>query len=339
MFCMMEPMRFLPFLLSLLIATGAWAQGDADADRAWFENKIRPTLALECYECHNSHGKAKGGLILDFAGGLLEGGDSGPAIVPGKPADSLLLKVLRHEIDDLRMPKGGPKVDAAIAADFAEWIRRGAPDPRATPPSKEQLEQATSWDTVFAARMNWWSFQPVKGEAEAGGTPAIDATLRAKLKSEGLTPSPAAEPRVLLRRLSFALTGLPPTREEIAAFLQHGDIEREIDRLLASPAFGERWARHWMDWWRYADSHGSEGDPRIAHAYRYRDYLIRALNADVRYDQLLREHVAGDLLAQPRLNPELGLNESAIGPGPTHSTNSSASPTTRSTSSPRPPWD
>lgn len=304
-------MRILYSILLVILAPVLAVGQLTEEDRTFFENKIRPTLALECYECHNSHGKAKGGLVLDYAGGLLDGGDSGPSIVPGKPDTSLLLQVMRHEIEGLRMPKGGPKVDGAITDDFAEWIRRGAPDPRQTPPTKDQLDQATSWDTVFKSRQSWWSFQPVAAhQAEK----TIDDFLDAKLEQAGLSPVGPAEPRVLLRRLSYALTGLPPTREEIAAFLKHGDLSREIDRLLDSPAFGERWARHWMDWWRYADSHGSEGDPRIAHAWQYRDYLIRALNADIPYDQLLREHVAGDLLAEPRLNEEMAINESAIGP-------------------------
>ncbi len=290
----------------------------------FFEKRIRPILAQECYECHSEATKARGGLLLDSREGWKRGGDSGAAIVPGNPAESLLFLAMDHAVADLRMPKAGAKLDARILADFREWIAMGAPDPRDAPPSPEQLEKDTDWTAVSARRAQWWSFQPVKRPEvpEVDGTAhPVDRFIRARLAAEGLAPSPPADPRVLARRLHFHLAGLPPTPEDTAAFLSAwaGDPDKAtsdlVDRLLADPGFGEKWARHWMDWTRYADSHGSEGDPAIPHAWRYRDYLVRAINADVPLDRLVVEHFAGDLLEEPRLDGERKLNESALGLG------------------------
>jgi len=188
---------------------------------------------------------------------------------------------------------------------------------------------ARAGDEDFAARKSWWSFQPVRDPAiptpknSKWSAHPVDRFLLAKMEQRGLTPAPDADPRVFIRRLTFALTGLPPTPSEVEAFVTASSIGHRpsaighlTDRLLARPAFGERWARHWMDLVRYADSHGSEGDPEIPFAWRYRDYLIRAFNADVPADQLIREHLAGDLLpaSQIRWNKSDGLNESALGP-------------------------
>ena len=291
----------------------------------FFEKNIRPVLAERCYDCHNSGGKAKGDLVLDWRGGWMAGGDSGRLFTPGKPKGSLLLRVLRHEEKELKMPKDGPKLSTAVVKNFERWIAMGAPDPRLKPPTKEQIAKATSWETIREQRKKWWSFQPIQSPQppKVNGNWAatdIDKFIQAKWSQQNLKPAPDAKPEVLIRRLSFALTGLPPTPEETLAFTKaavvnrQSAIENAVDRLLASLHFGERWARHWMDWVRYAESLGSEGDPRIPHANQYRNYLIRALNADVPYNQLLREHLAGDLLPKPRVNAKLGLNESAIGP-------------------------
>lgn len=288
----------------------------------FFESRIRPVLAQDCYECHRTGGKQKGGLALDHRAALRAGGDSGPVVVPGDPEASLLLQAIRHDRDDLAMPKAGAKLDPAVIADFATWIRLGAPDPREEPPSAGQLAADTEWPAVRRRRMSWWSFQPVVKPdladfpAAFGSAHPVDRLLAPRQSAAGLVPAPRATPEVLLRRLSFALRGLPPAPDEVAAFAADagpGAYAARVDAFLASPRFGERWARHWMDWVRYADSHGSEGDAPIPNAWRYRDYLIRALNADVPYDQLVREHLAGDLLARPRLNPGLGLNESKLG--------------------------
>ena len=291
----------------------------------FFEKNIRPVLAEHCYECHNSSDKAKGGLALDWRGGLAKGSDSGPVIVAGNPDESLLLRAIRHEVKELKMPKGGPKLSSLVIGNFETWIMMGAPDPRSKQPSKADIANATSWETTRERRKQWWSFQPIRSPVlpNVSGEWAqtdIDKFIQAALEAEGLSPAGNAEPHALIRRLSFVLTGLPPTPEETTTFVQVAEGDRRaavanaVERLLASPHFGERWARHWMDWVRYAESLGSEGYPAIPNANQYRNYLIRALNADVPYDQLLREHIAGDLLTKPRLNMKLGLNESAIGP-------------------------
>lgn len=300
------------FFVPLLFA-GRLVAGPTGGEVEFFESRIRPVLAQDCYECHSSTGKQKAGLVLDHREGLLKGGDTGPALVPGKADESLLIEALRHE-GDLTMPKAGVKLDAAIIADFVKWIDMGAPDPRDDPPTGAELAHDTDWPAILERRKAWWSFQPITNpEVPDLAEHPVDSFIAAKLAEAGLAPAEPADPGVLCRRLYLTLIGLPPTPEQIDAFLDSGaNVEGLIDELLASEHFGERWARHWMDWIRYAESHGSEGDPRIENAWFYRDYLIRALNADIPYDQLVREHVAGDLLDQPRINEELGINESVI---------------------------
>jgi hypothetical protein len=289
----------------------------------FFESRIRPILAQECYECHSTATKQKGGLVLDSRPGWQAGGDSGDAIKPGDPQNSLLLQTLKHEHEDLKMPKNGAKLDAKALADFEQWIREGAPDPRDAPPSKEQIEKETAWSATLARRKNeWWAFQPLsKPSAQSSvlssqsAAAEIDRLIEAELTKSSLSPAPRAEAPVLLRRLSYILTGLPPPQklstEHSALSTSPDAYARTLDSLLSSSAFGERWARHFMDWVRYAESYGSEGDPAIPYAYRYRDYLIRAFNDDVSWPQLIKEAIAGDLLPKPRLKN--GLNESAIG--------------------------
>jgi hypothetical protein len=289
-------------------------------DREHFEARIRPVLIEHCYTCHNSVDKARGGLALDGRKPMRMESDSGFAVVPGDPDQSLILAVMRHEIDGLEMPRDGGKLDASVVADFEEWIRNGAYDPRDAAPTNQELEALISWAAKFELRKQWWSLQPivvpVLPEAGDWSEHPVDRFIQQGMVENGLLPSPEADRRTLVRRLYYALLGLPPTPDEIRHFLADEDPEalaRLIDQLLASPRYGERWARHWMDLVRYADSHGSEGDPRIPHAYQYRDYLIRAFNQDLPFDQFVREQIAGDLLSEPRLNSELGINESAIG--------------------------
>ena len=290
----------------------------------FFENRIRPVLAENCYECHNSIKQAKSGLVLDYKHGIIKGGERGPAISLTNPKASLLLRVLKHEISDLKMPKGGPKITNKIINDFERWINAGAFDPRDKPPTAEQFEKETSWEKIRDKRKEWWSFQPLKKhkiplEKEREIDHPVDLFLREKMNAAGLSQNHAADPYTILRRLTFSLIGLPPSIEQQDRFskLVESGLDQAVssfsDDLLNSPHFGERWARHWMDWVRYADSHGSEGDPQIPNAYRYRNYLIRALNSDIGYDQLVKEHIAGDLLDNPRVNKNLGINESAIG--------------------------
>jgi hypothetical protein len=270
----------------------------------FFESRIRPILAQECYECHSTATKQKGGLFLDSRPGWQAGGDSGDTIKPGDPQNSLLLQTLLHEHDDLKMPKNGAKLDAKVIADFEQWIREGAPDPRNTAPTKEQVEKETAWSATLARRKEWWAFQKIKTENSKLKT--IDDFIDAELKKQNLPAAPPADAQTLRRRISYILTGLPPSDSS-----DKSDPSDQINALLNSPSFGEKWARHFLDWVRYAESYGSEGDPAIPYAWRYRDYLIRAFNDDVPYPQLVKEAIAGDLLPKPRLKN--GLNESAIG--------------------------
>jgi hypothetical protein len=318
--------RTLALVLSALLVL-AHAARPADPDLEFFEKKVRPVLVERCYKCHSQQAdKVRGGLLLDTRDGLRKGGDTGPALVPGQPERSLLVKAVRWTDDTLKMPPKN-KLPAAVIADLETWIKMGAPDPRDQPATTT----AAAWEEVLKARRQWWSLQPVKLPAlpvlPQTGLPAltqpgspirnpIDVFLAAKLAEKGLAFAPEADRRTLLRRLSLVLTGLPPTADEMEAFLRDESpdaYERQVDRLLASPHFGERWARHWLDVVRFSETHGNEWNYEVHHAWRYRDYLIRAFNDDVPYDQLVREHIAGDLLARPRWNASERTNESVIG--------------------------
>jgi cytochrome c553 len=314
----------VPLLAAVLFGAAAAAP---DEERDFFESRIRPVLAQECYSCHAAATKKNGGLTVDSRAGLLKGGSTGPAVVPGKPAESLLLRTIRHEDPELKMPRNGAKLDDATIRDFEGWIARGAPDPRDRPATKEEIARETAFDAVLRRRKTWWSFRPVAAPAVpevrdgAWSDHPVDRFILSRLEAAGLQPSADADPRILARRLFEVLIGLPPSPEEVEAFVAaHAEEPRAavaalVDRLLDSPRFGERWARHWMDMMRYAETHGSEGDPAIPHAWRYRDYLVRALNADIPYPQLVREHLAGDLLENPRLDEKTGVRESSLGIG------------------------
>ncbi|TSA35531.1 MAG: DUF1549 domain-containing protein, partial [Opitutales bacterium] len=285
-------------------------------DIEFFESKIRPVLVAECYECHDAK-KQKGDLRLDYRDGLLKGGEEGAAIVPGDAKKSILIQSMDYSHETLQMPKKRPKLDAKIVADFVQWINRGAPDPRTKVPDDSIT---ATWSDLLTVRKNWWSFQPVVVPPVPAGKSAspIDRFLDAKIVAAGITPSVQADKATLIRRATYVLTGLPPSPAEIAVFEADASPDafiKVVDRLLASPRYGEHFARHWMDLVRYADTHGSEGDPAIPQAWRYRDYLIRAFNTDVPYDQFIREQIAGDLLKSPRINTEDKLNESALGTG------------------------
>ncbi len=313
-----------PFLLtaSLLAAASvvvAGAQEITPAQREFFEAKVRPVLAEHCYSCHNSIDKRKGDLALDYRGGVL----AGKVVVPGDPAKSPLILAVKHLGDYEPMPSKAPKLSSLNIKHLEEWIAMGAPDPRVAKPTKAELAGQMDWGTVRDKRAEWWAFQPVvkteppHAEDAAWNGGAIDRFIFAGLKASGLQAAPVTDPGTLVRRLHLILTGLPPAPEVVEAFVAKPTetaYTALVDALLASPRYGERWARYWMDWYRYAESHGSEGDPELPHARQYRDYLIRAFNADVSGDQLIREHLAGDLLSKPRINVELGINESAIGP-------------------------
>ena len=295
----------------------------AAADIAFFESRIRPKLIKHCYECHSTaSAEAKGSLLLDSRDGLLKGGESGAVVVPGKPAESLLLESLKYE--SLEMPPAAQLPDAVIA-DFEEWIRRGAADPRDTLPTASEAA-AAAWKIQFEERRSWWSLQPLRpvtppepDNPQWSGEP-IDQFILARLRKADLPPSEPATPQVLLRRLSFVLTGLPPKPEVVIEFPARyaADPRRAltelVDTLLQSPHYGERFARHWMDAVRYTDTYGYEWDNPARGSWEYRDYLIRAFNNDIGFDQLIREQLAGDLLHESRINERAGVNESLIGP-------------------------
>lgn len=318
-------LNFFPIHLCwlLILNTVSNAAPLTDQQIEFFEKRIRPVLVEQCYSCHNSSKSADGSLELDHRNGFLKGGDGGAIITPGDPNSSRLIAILRHDIPGMKMPQGGAKLDQAVIADFEKWIAMGAPDPRDHPPTLDEIEKATSWEAILQKRKQWWSLQPIQNPAPPDladndwSNHPVDRFILDKLQSQQLEPNGTADARTLVRRLYFALIGLPPTAEEsdkwTAVINGPNGFQDLVEHLLSSIHFGERWARHWMDWTRYADSHGSEGDPTIENGWLYRDYLIRALNADISYDQLVREHIAGDLLKQPRINSELGINESIIG--------------------------
>ena len=306
---------------AVAVTTGLVGQSpERSAQLEFFEQRIRPVLASSCYECHSTHGEQLGDVALDHREGIRAEATEGRVVTPGDPEQSVLLMVMRHEIDGLEMPEDGAKLSDEVIADFERWIRDGAFDPRDQPPTADELAGQTAWPAKLAQRRAWWSLQPVRHHeppaSEEWSTHPVDRFIAAAQRERNLSRAPRASRRVLLRRLHYALTGLPPSLEQLAAFERDDDpggFERAVDALLASPSYGEHWARHWMDVVRYADSHGSEGDPSVPYSHQYRDYLIRAFNQDVPYDQLVREHVAGDLLEEQRIDVESGLVESAIG--------------------------
>ncbi len=288
-----------------------------------FENKIRPVLIEHCYECHSAATTdIKGGLRVDSREAIRSGGESGAAVVPHQTGQSLLLDALRHE--SFEMPPG-KKLPEEVIADFVKWVELGAPDSRDQPPSVDEAA-SLSWKAIFEKRRHWWSLQPlqkVTPPVVAGNDWSerpLDRFLLEKLQQSHLQPAKTASPRTLIRRLSFVLTGLPPTPEEVEAFIsaakqdRQAAYERLVDRLLALPHYGERFARHWMDVVRYTDTYGYEWDNPAKGSWEYRDYLIRAFNQDVGFDQLVREQIAGDLLPEPRINRQSGFQESLIGP-------------------------
>jgi hypothetical protein len=282
-------------LIAILILAGSTQAADPGVE--FFEAKVRPVLVENCYQCHSTAAKKqKGGLHLDTRDAIRAGGDNGPAVVPGKPAESLLLKAVR-QTGDLKMPPKGKLSDAAIV-DLEKWIAMGAPDPR---------DVATSGKPVgIEEGRKFWSFQPLHRPAppeipnpKTQIPSPIDRFIAAKLTEKGLTPNPPADRRTLIRRVYFDLIGLPPTPEEINEFVNDPDpgaYAKLIDKLLASPHYGERWGRHWLDLARYAESSGYEHDNDRPHAYQYRDFVVQALNRDVPFDKFVQWQIAGDEL-------------------------------------------
>ena len=293
----------------------------ADDDPAaveFFEAKVRPLLVNRCQTCHGG-GKSKGGLRLESRDQAMAGGLTGPAIVPGKPEQSLLVEAINYG-DVLQMPPKS-KLPPEEIATLTRWVQQGAPWPLGRTSSSNN--QVKPFDLQERARH--WSLQPVKDYAppevqdRAWPINPVDRFLLAKLEAKGLKPAGEADKAgPWIRRLTFDLIGLPPGPDEVEGFVNDSSpdaYEKLVERLLASPHYGERWGRHWLDLVRFAETSGHEFDYDIPMAYRYRDYVIRAFNADVPYNKFVVEHVAGDLLPDPRRDPVTGTNESVLGTG------------------------
>ncbi len=302
--------------LALFCIIGHWTLGIATSSAAdapkltaaqteFFETKVRPVLVEHCYKCHSAGAeKIKGGLTLDTRDGWMKGGDSGPTILPGKPDESLFIKAIRYTDRDLAMPPSDKKLPDNLIADLVQWVRMGAPDPRT---------EATSAKAMYAADMEkarqHWAYKPVVKPpvpesriANDESRNPIDAFILEKLTAKNLSPSPRADKVTLLRRATFDLHGLPPSEKEVNDFLDDSSpnaFEKVIDRLLASPRYGERWGRHWLDLAKYGETKGRNDngrDMRYLWAWTYRDWVIRSLNEDLPYDQFLLRQIAADKL-------------------------------------------
>ena len=295
---------FRAIAVALCLASPVAAQTTSDVE--FFEKKIRPVLAERCYGCHSASAtNVMGGLVLDTREGIRKGGASGqPSVSPKQPDKSLLLAAIKRT-GALKMPPGKPLTDDVIA-DFEQWFGSGAEDPRdgkaaPIPPPYN-----------FAEARKFWSFQPVKDSAPpAAGKDAqwnhtaIDRFIKAKLDEKKLSPLGIASKRALIRRATFDLTGLPPTPEDIDAFIKDASpaaFEKVVERLLANPQYGERWARHWLDVVRYADTAGCNSDYPVGEMYRYRNWVIHAFNKDMPYTEFVRDQIAGDILAAKLTN-------------------------------------
>ena len=285
----------------------------------FFEAKVRPVLVNRCTKCHGS-AKSKAGLRLDSREAVLHGGETGPAAVPGKPAESLLVEAINYG-ETVQMPPKSrlPKDEVAT---LTRWVEMGMPWPSGETGSAAVAAKAGF--NLEARKEAHWAWKPIEPRVPPSVRDAswpldpVDRFLLARLDAKGLKPALDVGLRAFARRVSFDLTGLPPTPKEVEAFVNDGSPdarERLVDRLLASPRFGERWARHWLDLVRYAETRGHEFDPVIPNAWRYRDYVVRALNADLPYDSFVTEHVAGDLIRAPRIDLVSGANESVQGTG------------------------
>jgi len=317
-------MKWISFiLLSLSLTAPLLRAAEIPAEQLeFFEKEIRPLLAEHCYDCHSADAsKLKGGLYLDSKWGWETGGDSGPAVVPGDLHESLVIDAVRRteEIVSAMPPKTA--LSEAQIASLEKWVNMGAPDPRPKVEPAEGTVEAFDLQKRFEEH---WCWRPVtkpvlpKVSAKEWPREELDHFILAKLEAAKLLPAEETDKRTWLRRVYLDLIGLPPTRDQIAAFLSDDSpeaYEKVVDELLASPHYGEKWARHWMDLVRYAETYGHEFDYPIRFATEYRDYLIRAFNADLPYDQFVTEHIAGDLLPKPRRNPEEDFNESIIGTG------------------------
>ncbi|MES2737872.1 MAG: PSD1 and planctomycete cytochrome C domain-containing protein [Verrucomicrobiota bacterium] len=302
MFPLPHPPRFPFALLAPLFLGGVLSAEEPEASKIeFFEKKIRPILVENCYTCHSAETKPSGGLRVDDRQGLLLGGNSGPAIVAGDPAASLLLQRIQHADAKKAMPKEADRLTSAQVADLSAWIQQGAAWPKERIPAS--LTRAKP--EFEALKKTHWALQPLKNpkapivkEASWAETD-VDRFIKARLEDKELVPVADADRVTWIRRVTYDLTGLPPTPEEISAFVRDSSPEalaRIVDRLLESPAFGERWGRHWLDVARYGESTGPSRNIPYPHAWKYRDYVIDAVNRDVPFDRFIQEQVAGDLL-------------------------------------------
>lgn len=291
----------------LLLATAPNLRADETAKTIdskkleFFEARIRPVLIKHCYECHSAKSEdVKGNLLVDSAAGLLQGGDSGPAIIAGKPDESPLIEALRY--DGVEMPPDG-RLPPEVVKDFERWVEMGSPDPRTDHPPPGVIKPQQTID--LEAGRQFWAFRPVENHDrpdvsnESWPKSDIDAFVLRKLEAAKLKPAGDADRRTLIRRLYFDLIGLPPSPEEVSAFLadkSDATVQTVVDRLLDSPQFGVHWGRHWLDVARYADSNGADFNATFHNAWKYRDYVIDSFNSDKPIDQFVREQIAGDLL-------------------------------------------
>jgi cytochrome c553 len=311
----------LAFLAAMAVSPSAWAESpEFSAEQLeFFEKQVRPILAARCYECHGAEAEEpSGNLRVDSRLLLLEGGDTGPAIEPGNAKKSLLIDAINYGELYQMPPKS--RLPADEIAILTKWVEQGAPWPAEEKPS---VAAGKAFD-LAARKAEHWSWRPLARpavpEVKNSEWPRddIDRFILARLEEQGFSPAEPAGKRTLLRRVYFDLIGLPPTPEQIDAFLADESPEalaRVVDELLKSPHFGERWGRHWLDLARYAESRGHEFDSNAANAWQYRDYVIRALNSDLPYNRFVIEQVAGDLIPEPRLNGEQGFNESVLATG------------------------
>ncbi|MCA9239621.1 MAG: PSD1 domain-containing protein [Planctomycetales bacterium] len=306
-------------LAVLLIATPTVGLANEGA-LEYFEREVRPILANRCYECHDAQsGPDSANLRLDFRGGWVAGGDSGPAVDAEDPAGSLLLRAISYNDPALQMPPRSKLTEREIQT-LREWVAAGAVGPEEAPISSGEVD---AFD-LESRRQGHWAWQPVR-RPELPATADhqwshddLDRFVLARLEGAGLLPADSADPAVWLRRVTYDLTGLPPSVAEVEEFMAStapDKYQQVVDRLLASQAFGEHWAQHWLDLMRFAESKGHEQDFSIPHAWRYRDYVIRAINANVPYDEFLMEHIAGDLMSPPRIDPATRTNQSIQGTG------------------------
>lgn len=311
--------RCLQFVC-LLLPTFVQAADPTVEQIEFFEKGIRPLLVEKCYSCHSAKSSmTMGGLRLDIAEGLLKGGDSGPAIFPGAPENSMLIRAVSYKDLQLKMPPTGKLSDDEIQR-LTAWVKMGAPDPRKAVAAVVPLTSGID----FEKARSFWAFRGIQQMAvppvrqTAWIRSPIDNFVLVQLERKGLKPAPPADKHAWLRRVTFDLIGLPPTPQEIEAYVSDASAQakrRVVERLLASPHYGERWARHWLDLVRFAETNGHEFDNEKLDAWRYRDYVIRAFNQDVPYDQFVKEHIAGDLLPQQRLSADGKHWESPLGTG------------------------